>query len=386
MPGSGYRLLQLTMLVAGCRSSEVPGQPTTLATWRLSSLPAVDIGVDEGDQPHELSGASSSLRLPDGRVVVANSGSYELRFFDGEGRFLHTSGRKGSGPGEFDGTMHLIPVSPDRFAVFVDPRLSMFDTSGNFLSATRIVSPDRESFPLPVWLYRRNWIEGPADSLNRPAIAGIVDRMPSIPPGAYRFVHVADDGRVWTQERTSVPADSTTPWKVYAATGRALASITIPAEVEIHQIGPDFILARHWAENQVEHIQLFQVEGITSPDTNYKIRTTPPAGSSGERGSEDSVPSTIVDDVAAGLRNLVMAQETYYSNNARYAERASDLAWQAPEGMTVHLMTADKRGWVGVLAHQRFPVICGMAVGGSTPPGWPEGSPKCSILQLPHPR
>ena len=92
--------------------------------------------------------------------------SYELRFFDGEGRFLHTSGRKGSGPGEFDGTMHLIPVSPDRFAVFVDPRLSMFDTSGNFLSATRIVSPDRESFPLPVWLYRRNWIEGPADSLN----------------------------------------------------------------------------------------------------------------------------------------------------------------------------------------------------------------------------
>jgi hypothetical protein len=82
--------------------------------------------------------------------------------------------------------------------------------------------------------------------------------------------------------------------------------------------------------------------------------------------------------MASAMRNLVMAQEMYYAEHAGYAREADSLSWERPPEVTLHLMAADKRGWVGVLVHQNQPIICGMAVGGSTPPGWSEGSPKCS--------
>lgn len=382
MSGRGARLILLASIAVGCRSNSPP-QPAAPATWRLSSLPTTDIGVAEGDQPNELAGASSSLRLADGRIVIANSGSYDLRFFDNQGRFLHVSGRKGAGPGEFDGTMHLIPLGPDRFAVFAEPRLSVFDTAGTYLSDTRISGQGQESFPLTVWLYRRNWVDGPVDSLQRPAVAAVLDQMPPIPPGAYRFIKVADGGRVWAQVRTAAPVDSATPWRVYGPTGRLIASISIPADLEIHQIGPDFILGRRWAENQVEHIQLFRIEGISAAEAAARFEMSGEANVTPSPEGDDSVPQGAVADLATGVRELVMAQEMYYADANGYAEQATDLQWKAPAGTTVHLMLADKRGWVGLLAHQRLPVICGMAVGGSTPPGWTEGSPKCSLARLP---
>ncbi|MEO8201379.1 MAG: 6-bladed beta-propeller [Gemmatimonadota bacterium] len=369
---TGLTLLALTLTSCGKdRQVVVESAPDT---WRLSSLPAVDIGVAEGDGPQELAGASSSIRLPDGRIIVANSGSSELRFFDSQGRFLHTSGRKGSGPGEFDGAIHLIPLGPETFAAFVDPRLSLFDTSGSFLSA-RLIAQNQEIFPLPTWLYRQNWVDGPVDVLKRPAVGRALDRLPAVPPGAYRYVKVADDERIWSQVRTSDPGDSATAWLVYDPGGSLLATIAIPAAMEIHQIGKDFLLARRWAENQVEHIQLFRIDGAapTTSEPSIPVATV----------TTDSIAPSTLADMTAGLQRLVMAEEAHYADAGEYAQQATDLQWAAPEGTTLHLMAADKRGWVGLLAHKKFPVVCGMAVGGSTPPGWKEGSPRCSITHVP---
>jgi hypothetical protein len=92
------------------------------------------------------------------------------------------------------------------------------------------------------------------------------------------------------------------------------------------------------------------------------------------------VKSPQLENALAGeLRNLVTAQEVHYADHNSYATSSSILKiWQNPEAMQLHLMAADRRGWVGLLASRTSPVICGMAVGGSTPPGWMEGSPKCS--------
>jgi hypothetical protein len=195
--------------------------------------------------------------------------------------------------------------------------------------------------------------------------------MPAIPPGGYRFVKVGDDGTLWTQLRTSDPADSLTPWSIYDSTLRLLGSIHIPRELEIHQVGPDFLIVRRWVDNQVEHIQLYHIErlpgGVTNPDQ-----------SSGATSSPDSASSKTAAALAIAVRNLVAAQEMHYATAGQYAEKAADLDWTAPPDTHLHLMAADKRGWVGLLAHDREAIICGMAVGGSTPPGWEEGSPKCS--------
>ena len=48
--------------------------------WRLSSSPIVTIGVVEGDAAYELFRTVGAVRLSDGRIVLASSGTHELRF------------------------------------------------------------------------------------------------------------------------------------------------------------------------------------------------------------------------------------------------------------------------------------------------------------------
>lgn len=75
----------------------------------IDSIPLVDIG-DEADGPHaEFSGYILPALLSDGRIIVANGGSQELRIFDSTGAWLQTIGRAGAGPGEFSslGWLHV---------------------------------------------------------------------------------------------------------------------------------------------------------------------------------------------------------------------------------------------------------------------------------------
>ncbi len=57
-------------------------------------------GTDDGDS-FNLFAVSDAVLLPDGRLVVANAGEYELLVFDAQGRFSQRLGNKGEGPGEF---------------------------------------------------------------------------------------------------------------------------------------------------------------------------------------------------------------------------------------------------------------------------------------------
>lgn len=75
----------------------------------VDSIPLVDIG-NEADGPHaEFSGYILTALLSDGRIVVANGDSQELRIFDATGAWLQTIGRSGAGPGEFSqlGWLHV---------------------------------------------------------------------------------------------------------------------------------------------------------------------------------------------------------------------------------------------------------------------------------------
>ena len=69
--------------------------------WRFDPEPTVSIGVLEGDEPHMLFNVSDATRLTDGRIVVINGGTMEMRVFDGSGAHVATWGGRGEGPGEF---------------------------------------------------------------------------------------------------------------------------------------------------------------------------------------------------------------------------------------------------------------------------------------------
>jgi hypothetical protein len=106
------------------------------SVWRLSEAPTLDIGTLDGAEEDQLVRVSGVVRLADGRIVVGNGGSFELRFYDADGQFLTTVGREGEGPGEFAGLgMVALFAGGDSIGVY-DWRLrrvSVFDVDGTFV-------------------------------------------------------------------------------------------------------------------------------------------------------------------------------------------------------------------------------------------------------------
>lgn len=111
--------------------------------WMMSGQPWLQIGVVEGDSAYQLYRVQAALRLSDGRIVVANDGSRELRYFDSTGTHLSSTGRSGQGPGEFMNLYTLIPGRADTIIAgdFTLQRISIFDAAGAFVRTRPVQSP-----------------------------------------------------------------------------------------------------------------------------------------------------------------------------------------------------------------------------------------------------
>ena len=118
--------------------------------WRLSDQPLVTIGVLEGPEEYQLFQAFSAVRLTDRRIVVANGGSREMRFYEENGTFINSVGREGEGPGEFKMLRAIWPARGDSLAVYDytnSMRISVFDSEGTFGRTFRL-DPASTSIPL----------------------------------------------------------------------------------------------------------------------------------------------------------------------------------------------------------------------------------------------
>jgi hypothetical protein len=111
--------------------------------WRLAPDPVLSIGVAEGLAEYEFYRANSALQLADGRIVIGNHGTQELRFFDSEGQHLYSAGREGEGPGEFRSIGRVWPMGADSLAIFDYQtfRFSIFSISGEFGRTIRLEMP-----------------------------------------------------------------------------------------------------------------------------------------------------------------------------------------------------------------------------------------------------
>jgi len=346
--------------------------------WKLATTPLVEIGVIEGDPNYELHKAISSVRLPDGRIVVLNAGAHQLRFFDASGKFLSSVGRKGAGPGEFTSPARVYLTGNDSLLVFdrSGNRELHFRTDGNFVRvATSAAAGAGVLFPRDVWLYGRNFIDGPPIAAERSRIVTALDGLPPPQPTEFRYIRVDPWFRLWVREPTT-GRKATQHWSIYTPDGRLHATLDTPTNLDIHQFGPDFLLGRERTEMETEVIRLYAL-AKPAPETNRSYFTpavarpyTTPAFKPGEISAE------VLALLRGYLRQIATNQEIYYARNSTYAKDVSALGLETDRAVTPHTLHADDQGWLIVAVHRDSNTICAMGMG-ATPPGWPAGRTVC---------
>jgi hypothetical protein len=124
---------------------QVPSLP-----WTVGPEPALTIGALDGPEEYQLYQVRRAHRLDDGRILVANGGSSEIRAYDASGLHLGSWGGQGQGPGEF---VRMVRMDPwpvgDSVAVWDTGlrRLSVYATDGGF--GRTLTIPAVEDVDLP---------------------------------------------------------------------------------------------------------------------------------------------------------------------------------------------------------------------------------------------
>ena len=111
-----------------------PADSGDVSWWTVGSRPQLDVGTAEGAESEVLFGVVDAIRLSDGRVVIANAGHSQVRYYSAAGAHLMTVGRKGGGPEEFQRITGLVSMPADSIAVIdgATRRVSVLAPDGRF--------------------------------------------------------------------------------------------------------------------------------------------------------------------------------------------------------------------------------------------------------------
>lgn len=261
--------------------------------WALGDAPDVDIGVVDGSPEYQLDQVTGALRLSDGRIVAANNGSKELRFFDAGGTYLRSAGGEGEGPGEFQTIRGLYRLAGDSLLVWDAraKRASVMDPQGEFV---RSFQPQGETgmFPevagaLPDGSFYLGRGFDPA-------------RMGGLPDGEMR-----DSVRFTRYDRTGAPVDTVGPF-----------------------LGDEqFLLKTDNSFSFTRPVFGRSFEMVAAPEHLYA-------------GSTDDFQITQFSPAGAPLRIIRLAHEPYTVTEAdleRYWENRSATFVDAPAGMRATL-------------------------------------------------
>lgn len=101
--------------------------------WRVGTTPRYVIGGPGAPSEAEFQQVGPVVVMPDGGVAIGDIMTAEIRIFDGRGRYLHTIGRRGRGPGEFDGVWGLWRVADTLVGVDGMGVSQMLTTAGQYV-------------------------------------------------------------------------------------------------------------------------------------------------------------------------------------------------------------------------------------------------------------
>jgi hypothetical protein len=268
---SATRFLLAVIAATGCAGREVERAPVTvrdsagitivdndlsqpLSACAVDSIPSVVIGSADGGADYELHRVFGATRLSDGRIVLVNQGTQQIRYYDSAGRFLRSAGRAGEGPGEFRDAFYLWALPGDTLWVgdYRPWQFLVFTPEGEWTRTVR---------PTPFYV-------------NNPAVGVVLDDRRSVlairdasMPATTRFeprhltvVMHAPDGTMTdtlgTWENGRVGVMDNTPGAVQLAPlfessariagggNRILISHNSTPEIQVHQAGEQVALER----------------------------------------------------------------------------------------------------------------------------------------------
>jgi hypothetical protein len=124
-----------------------PIEASRIAIAAEPDLVLGDDGAFKGPD-YEFFQITGVSQLRDGRLVVANAGSHELRIYGADGQFLRSAGRAGDGPGEFRDLWHHRILPGDNIVVWDRQarRLQHFGPEGDFVRSTSTAAAPSEGF------------------------------------------------------------------------------------------------------------------------------------------------------------------------------------------------------------------------------------------------
>lgn len=126
--------------------SERPAWPEGGGWTVATDSPLLDLGSASGSADQQLFRVRDLLRLSDGRWVVANGGTNELRFYGSDGDLLTRAGGQGSGPGEFQRLGGLAHTPGDSILAWegIEARISVFGPEGDHVRSFRLDEPPED--------------------------------------------------------------------------------------------------------------------------------------------------------------------------------------------------------------------------------------------------
>lgn len=331
--------------------------------FALDPAPTVTIGVTEGDPTLMFHRASSGRKYPDGRIVVADGASRQLRWFAADGAPIQVGGRRGQGPGEFAGPMRIVPWAGDTVAA-VDGwlrRVSLWSSEAREIRTEQIPGATMAEMPAGPWIYRRTVVHGASSPDAQACVAAVIRTLPlpTVEAGL-RFISVDDAGRLWV--RTG--ADGHAHWTVLNRSGQSLGSVAVAPTFDLLQVGADFLLGRTAAEDGTERIVLHQTSDDRRAGSCLQEIAAPP----------DSVRP---QNLTRQLRNLMVAQEASFADEGKYTTTVPEQFLVVEEGLAVWIFRADLGGWMAAVYDLASEVACAVAVGDVMTGSWRDGAIIC---------
>ncbi len=345
-------LAALLVLYSAITISPLAAQRQRPPVWPLDARPVLIVG-DNAEVDTSLIGSVADARLmPNGVLAIADGGEFAVLFFDSTGRRVAKLGRRGRGPGEFNGRISMSSFGNSAVAVW-DPSQSRWTEVRHGSNQLTVL---RDTVGDAAWTHAGVLVlgEGVVPNWAPPLLRALVDSLPEL-----RRAFFDETSLLWVHRDREMRS-----WIAYAGS-RAVGQVTLPGGFRPTQFVGNRVVGVRTDADDFEQVAIFRF----SRPNGVVPRPSPRAVSPVDSGQRSQL--------RAAIRGTVMSQEAFYAQHNTYTMRTDSLTIRLPEGTRFAVQQANNRFWSGSIWMLSSGYSCGMIVGAVPPRGWGEGEPRC---------